>query len=170
MKDLMKKAHQMTREIKREYPEVDYKFQLGLCMSYLLSEKKGGNRMVELKGTEKQIKWAEDIKENLLNKCDNEEVKEWLNSIIFAEIFINLRDLKPVVNKSDNERKNDELKKYIITLIKEAIKSFINKKVKRNNVNELFPVKKEAFFVFDINVNYTFEECKEVMEMVYNKI
>lgn len=40
MKELMKKAHEMTKEIKKEFPEVDYKFQLGLCMSYLLNEKK----------------------------------------------------------------------------------------------------------------------------------
>lgn len=37
-KELMIKAHQMTKEIKREYPEVDYKFQLGLCLAYLQGE------------------------------------------------------------------------------------------------------------------------------------
>ena len=37
-KELMIKAHKMTKEIKREYPEVDYKFQLGLCLAYLQSE------------------------------------------------------------------------------------------------------------------------------------
>ena len=167
--NIMKEAHKLTREIKKEFPNIDYKFQLGLCISYLHKNKEA-IKVLELKGTEKQVKWGNSIRENLLNKCDNEEIKSWLNSIMFAEIFNDLRDLRPIVNKSDNERKNEELKKYIITLIKEAIKSFINKKVKRNNVNELFPVKKEAFFVFDINVNYTFEEYKEVMEMVYNRI
>ena len=34
-KDLMVKAHKMTKEIKNEYPGVDYKFQLGLCLAYL---------------------------------------------------------------------------------------------------------------------------------------
>ena len=43
MKELMKKAHQMTREIKNKFPEVDYKFQLGLCISYLYEEEKKGN-------------------------------------------------------------------------------------------------------------------------------
>jgi hypothetical protein len=38
MKELMKKAHQMTKEIKREYPDVNYKFQLGLCLSFLASK------------------------------------------------------------------------------------------------------------------------------------
>ena len=42
-KELMIKAHQMTKEIKREYPEVDYKFQLGLCLAYLHEE--GENEM-----------------------------------------------------------------------------------------------------------------------------
>lgn len=60
-KNLMKKAHEMTKEIKEEYPEVDYKFQLGLCLKALRDEE-GVNDMVELKGSEKQIAWAEDIR------------------------------------------------------------------------------------------------------------
>ena len=35
MKNIMKEAHKLTKEIKKEFPEVDYKFQLGLCISYL---------------------------------------------------------------------------------------------------------------------------------------
>lgn len=72
MKDMslvMKKAHKLTKEIKKEFPEVDYKFQLGICMSYLLN-KEDENKTVELEGTEKQIAWAKDIKE------------EWLNGLI----------------------------------------------------------------------------------------
>ena len=38
-KQIMIKAHKMTKEIKVEYPEVNYKTQLGLCMSYLLTKK-----------------------------------------------------------------------------------------------------------------------------------
>ena len=37
-KELMVKAHKMTKEIKNEYPNVDYKFQLGLCLAYLHQE------------------------------------------------------------------------------------------------------------------------------------
>lgn len=59
-KEIMIKAHKMAKEIKAEYPAVDYKFQLGLCLAYLHQE--GENEMVELKGTEKQVKWAEDIR------------------------------------------------------------------------------------------------------------
>lgn len=42
-KELMVKAHKMTKEIKAQYPKVDYKFQLGLCLSYL--QNKGENEM-----------------------------------------------------------------------------------------------------------------------------
>lgn len=71
-KELMVKAHQLTKEIKAEYPEVDYKFQLGLCLAYLYKE--GEKEMVELKGSEKQVKWAEDIRKEMLN--DLEHMKE----------------------------------------------------------------------------------------------
>lgn len=40
MKKILKEAHKLTKEIKAKYPEVDYRTQLGLCISYLLKEKK----------------------------------------------------------------------------------------------------------------------------------
>lgn len=40
MKNIMKEAHKMTREIKKEYPEVDYQAQLGICLSFLYEEEK----------------------------------------------------------------------------------------------------------------------------------
>lgn len=43
MKNIMKRAHELTKEIKGEYPEVDYKTQLGICLSFL--SKKGDNDM-----------------------------------------------------------------------------------------------------------------------------
>ena len=63
----------MTKEIKNQYPEVDYRTQFGLCLSYLLNM--GGNIMVELKGTEKQVKWANDIRNMLL------EIKAVLDTV-----------------------------------------------------------------------------------------
>lgn len=36
--NLIKEAHKMAREIKEDFPGVDYKTQFGLCMSYLLEE------------------------------------------------------------------------------------------------------------------------------------
>jgi hypothetical protein len=39
MKNIFKRAHEMAKEIKKEYPEVDYRAQFGLCLSYLLNNK-----------------------------------------------------------------------------------------------------------------------------------
>lgn len=63
---IMKEAHRITKEIKIEFPDVDYKFQLGLCISYLLKEEK---TMVELQGSEKQIKWANNIRETIIKEA-----------------------------------------------------------------------------------------------------
>ena len=68
-KEMMVKAHKMTKGIKNEYPEVDYKFQLGLCLAYLY-ENEGEKEMVELKGSEKQIAWAKEIKEVVLEMAE----------------------------------------------------------------------------------------------------
>lgn len=62
-KELMKKAHKMAKEIKAQYPEVDYRFQFGLCLSFLMNEEEE-TMEIKLEGTEKQIKYAEDIKKN----------------------------------------------------------------------------------------------------------
>lgn len=63
-RNLMKEAHKMTREIVNKYGDVDYMTQLSLCLSFLSQE--GGEEMVELKGSEKQIKWAEDIRNRII--------------------------------------------------------------------------------------------------------
>ena len=49
MKNIMKEAHKLTREIKREYPEVDYKTQLGICISFLSKNKGVDNMTIEEK-------------------------------------------------------------------------------------------------------------------------
>ena len=70
MKNIMKEAHKMTREIKDKYPEVDYRTQLGLCMTYLLEKNEEEEKMVEIKGTEKQVKLAEKIREKLTKDAE----------------------------------------------------------------------------------------------------
>lgn len=68
MKAIFKEAHKMTREMAKEY-EVDYQAQFGLCLSFLFEENQKEEKEVkkaELKGSEKQIKWAEDIREEQL--------------------------------------------------------------------------------------------------------
>lgn len=79
--NLMKEAHKMTREIKKEFPEVDYKAQLGICISFLCKENKKGNdkmEMAKLEGSEKQIKWAESLRDEFIKACD--EMKEHLET------------------------------------------------------------------------------------------
>lgn len=106
-KELMIKAHKMTKEIKNEYPAVDYKFQLSLCLTYLY-ENEGENKMVELKGSEKQVKWAMDIRNNIISEVERQtnfitefdvitkvvnSVKEAINNIEDAKFFIDNRNM-----------------------------------------------------------------------------
>ena len=69
MKKVFKKAHEMTRKFVEEYG-VDYRAQFGLCLSYLLEKEKEEEEvkieMKKLKGTKKQIKFANNIKEATL--------------------------------------------------------------------------------------------------------
>ncbi|HEL2861445.1 TPA: hypothetical protein UL242_003593 [Clostridioides difficile] len=65
MKTLFKEAHKIAREIKEKYNDVDYKVQFSLCLSFL--NKKGDIKLKELKGSEKQIIWANDIRTDILN-------------------------------------------------------------------------------------------------------
>lgn len=39
-KEIMQEAHARTKEMKKEYPSIDYQLQLGLFISYLLEEEK----------------------------------------------------------------------------------------------------------------------------------
>lgn len=68
-KEIILKAHKMSKEIKAEYKDVDYRTQFGLCLSYLLKNEED-MEMVELKGTEKQIAWAEKIRATILEHID----------------------------------------------------------------------------------------------------
>ncbi len=99
--NILKEAHKLTKEIKREYPEVDYKAQLGICISYL-SKNKEENTMVELKGSEKQVTWAEDIRKDLL-----ERMEEYKGNVISKKVSKEtmVRDFKEVVLKSNSALK-----------------------------------------------------------------
>lgn len=75
MKKIFKEAHRMTREMVERYG-VDYQAQFGLCLSYLL-ENKEEEEVKELKGTEKQVKWAEDIREDQMESY-NRFKERWI--------------------------------------------------------------------------------------------
>ena len=60
-KNLMKKAHEMTREIVEKYGDADYRTQLGLCLSFLAQE---GEQEMKIEGkSEKQIRYAKNCRE-----------------------------------------------------------------------------------------------------------
>lgn len=67
MKKIMKEAHRLAREIKREFPNVDYKTQVGINVKHLINE----FNSAELIGSEKQIAWAKDIRNQLVEGIDN---------------------------------------------------------------------------------------------------
>lgn len=64
-KEIFKKAHKLTKDIIKKGD--NYRATFKLCLSFVYSQiKKGVNKMVELIGSEKQVKWAENIRRDLL--------------------------------------------------------------------------------------------------------
>ena len=115
MKNVMKKAHEITKKIIRKGDSYRATFRLALSFAHSLV-KKGVNKMVELKGTEKQVKWANDIRETVvgylnkalemqLEKSDSKgdrkgkTVEEWRET--FKARFE--RDLSLVINNDSAE-------------------------------------------------------------------
>ena len=145
-RNLMKEAHKMTREIINQYGDVDYRTQLGLCLSFL-SQEKGDNEMVELKGTEKQVKWAKDIRNRIIKvneifekaiegvDMDKMAKSTWLDDNMYviaqtslknilvqeeAKFFIeNFRDLKDYMIENTLLYEPEKQVKFIYSLVKE---------------------------------------------------
>lgn len=69
MKNVMKKAHEITKNIIRKGDSYRATFRLALIFVHS-QIRKGVNKMVELKGSEKQMKWASDIRVNLAKIID----------------------------------------------------------------------------------------------------
>ena len=87
--ELVRKAHEETKKMKKEFPMITYSFQFGLEMKYLLSEiKEVENVMVELKGSKKQVAWAEDIRKEKMKdwKKEQEDLKDVENKKYAAEL------------------------------------------------------------------------------------
>lgn len=82
-KELMIKAHKMTKEIKNEFPEIDYKFQLGLCISYL---------------QEKEIDVKINVNDNVYEYLTDVEIKSFVNNLNLNSLkiddfnFVNYED------------------------------------------------------------------------------
>ena len=144
-RNLMKEAHKLTKQIVSEYGDVDYRTQLGLCLSFLSQE--GGKEMVELKGTEKQVKWAEDIRNRIIKvneifekaiegvDMDKMAKSTWLDDNMYviaqaslknilaqeeAKFFIeNFRDLKDYMIENTLLYEPEKQVKFIYSLVKE---------------------------------------------------
>ena len=96
-KELMIKAHKMTKEIKNEYPEVDYKFQLGLCLAYL--QGKGEN---EVKVEEK----LQNLGYKVWSKKDSEgnfiAKRIYINNLMELSEKLNIELLNPKALRKDS--------------------------------------------------------------------
>lgn len=131
-RNLMREAHKMTREIINKYGDVDYKAQLGLCLSFLSQE--GGKEMVELKGTAKQIKWAEDLRSRFVKYLDfiqdlasEIEISESLQDDI-EDDFSSIEEAFEVIEKQEKASKIiSSLRGYKIFSSDEAIEKEIAK-------------------------------------------
>ena len=62
---LFSKAHKIAKTVEGDYRA---RFAYGLTQAW--KEFKGADKMIELKGTEKQVKWANDIRQKLLNDLE----------------------------------------------------------------------------------------------------
>lgn len=110
MANLFKMAHEMAKTIKAEFPEVDYKFQFALCVKHLranVSEFK----MIELKGSEKQIAWATDIRNQNIKILENEinQIKTRFNNVVMSaksvELITKLENAINVIKTTHPEAK-----------------------------------------------------------------
>lgn len=113
-KELFVKAHEMTKEIKKEYPEVDYMAQFSLCLAYL---QEGEKKMVELKGTEKQVKWAEDIRKNYLETL--ERMIEGVKAEDIKSIKPIWRECKAEISSKIKDKTTPEVAKAALEVIME---------------------------------------------------
>ncbi|HHS9340280.1 TPA: hypothetical protein ACTWRT_003486 [Clostridioides difficile] len=132
MKTLFKEAHKIAREIKEKYNDVDYKVQFSLCLSFL--NKKGDIKMKELKGSEKQIIWANDIRADILN-LTNELEKSKLERIKNEDYKIKDMSIEEMIERC--KRKFERIREAISNI--EDAKFFIDNfrnVLKYNSLNQ----------------------------------
>lgn len=104
MKNLFKEAHSMAKEIKAQYPDVNYSFQFSLCLKYLQTVKEE-IKVVELQGSEKQITWATEIRNYVSN--------EILTAI--GQIEVTKENHLLLIEEIKNDMENESSKYWIET-------------------------------------------------------
>lgn len=83
-RNIMKKAHQMTKEIVEKYGDVDYKTQLGLCLSFLSQEDKEEEK--EEMTVEEVVKAVRSI-EDLPVEVDAKEWEKYGHHRIYVSTY-----------------------------------------------------------------------------------
>ena len=111
MKNIFKKAHEMAREIKREYPDVDYRTQFGLCLSYLLNNKEE-EQMTKKKWyeslSEKEKSRLKDAFENRAFMKPVEEREKIWNALLEEKYQQYLQEKQAEIEREE-ERKREQI-------------------------------------------------------------
>lgn len=116
MKNVMKEAHEMTKRIIKKGDS--YKATFRLCLIFVHS-KKGENKMVELKGTEKQVKLANEIRKNMEMAFTNDIAKytkfmDKVEEVKKNEATELAREVIAEMKKNANEILSNEDSKFFI--------------------------------------------------------
>lgn len=156
-KELMIKAHKMTKEIKAEYPAVDYKFQLGLCLAYLY-ENEGEVEMISYttkNGAKVEIK----LEGKLVADLTVNGIEVVKNNKYSHVVFISTFNNTIVLNDSLAYKKLGGKSVIRIEANSEVIKAF--KEATQKSIEEMN--KKTEEFVKNTKIsaeqyNYTFEK------------
>ena len=156
MKNIMKEAHNLTKKIIREGDS--YKATFRICLSYVHSQvKKGVNKMVELKGSEKQVKWALEIRKQVLEVIENararkvEEVSKRADKVKKDGTVITAKDRVEKMNKRFNEltksiENNESSVFFIENFSSITSRSAVSKKFVVKSYLEKIENKMESYF------------------------
>ena len=169
MKNVFKKAHEITRNIIRKGDS--YKETFRLCLIFVYSQiKKGVNKMVELKGTEKQVAWANDIRKNMLEALSLKGKVEKLIAIKKEELEVvegEKYEVKARFIKRAEWLRNNLEKTEKLILSKEDATFFINRRfmVGQGFEGAMFVTCSLETFI-ESNFNETIENIDGLMSVV----
>jgi len=181
--NLFRQAHKMTREDAKIYTNINYRVQFGLNLKSLYSDE-----MVELKGSEKQVDWAKDIREKIITRLENqlkntdEDLK--LNYLNRTDIETTIKNIKKIdsaktlidmrydmLTEFINNYKDIEITEEAMSLVKESEKSY------NRILNRLTKIKNgEATSFIEITQGmihkkvWSLDESGRLAKMIYNKI
>ena len=145
---IMTKAHDIAKMMTGDFGA---RISFGLRKAWKIARKMiiGGSEMVELKGSEKQIKWATDIRENMLKVINSiatqdeiekevlQEVKNAVESNSSSSWFIeNRMGSVASVSMELEDLKLNELKELRNNGIRKASEEYITKKEKYTEYKE----------------------------------